>query len=151
MVRKTKTHTMQMKRHTSKSKLRHPRGGSLWGWIKNTAMPWVKKNKLISKGLNMLGPYGQIAGTAADALGYGKGNMRGRGVVTDFIKKHATMANLRKMNTVARDKKYISRGLLHYGSPGGMVHNAGRFAQSIGYGSCGGSLGGSLGYGKKKR
>lgn len=129
------------RRHTRSTARRKVRGGSVWSWIRGTAMPWIKKNKIISKYAGMLGPYGKMAASAAGALGWGR--HRGGSMITDVIKKHATLANLKKLNTIARNKRYISRGLFKFGKKGSMMHTAGKAAHALGYGR-----GGSLGYGR---
>jgi hypothetical protein len=143
-MRKYKTRRAHTKKHSKVSRRGRVRGGSLLSWIKEKALPWVKKNKLLSRGLSMFGPYGKIAGTAAGALGWGK-RSKGSGVASDIIKKHATLANLKKYNTIARNKRYISRGLFKIGKKGSIFHKMGKAAHALGYGkSC---KGGALGYG----
>jgi hypothetical protein len=133
-----------VKPHCRKSKRygKRVRGGSLWSWIKEKAIPWVKKNHLVSRGLSMLGPYGKAAGAAAGSLGWGK-RVRGGNFATDLIKKHATLANLKKYNNIAREKRYISRGLFKFGKKGSMMHSVGKAAHALGHGQ-----GGSVGYGR---
>jgi hypothetical protein len=126
----------------SKRSGKRVRGGSLWSWIKDTALPWVKKNHLVSSGLGMLGPYGKAAGAAAGALGWGK-RVHGGNFATDLIKKHVTLANLKKYNNIAREKRYVSKGLFKFGKKGSMIHNVGKAVHALGYGH-----GGSLGYGR---
>ena len=77
------------------------RGGSLWSWIRKKALPWLKKNSIISKAANLLGnagvPYANTVGRVAGTLGYGR------------------MANLKKYgkkaNTYAKRHNVLSRGL----------------------------------------
>lgn len=75
-----------MPRHSSRksTKKRSHRGGSLLSWIRNKALPFLKKHKIISRGASaissMLPPqYGSIAssiGKAAGAVGYGRRRRR---------------------------------------------------------------------------
>ncbi len=71
-----------MPRHSTRKtmKKRTQRGGSILSWIKNKALPWLKKNKIVSRvasGLATVLPpqYAGIAsnvGKAARAVGYGR-------------------------------------------------------------------------------
>lgn len=75
-----------MPRHSYKKPLRRIRGSGLWSWIKkgyswikNKALPYVKQNKLISRGLSLIPhPYAQVGSTAASTLGYGRRRIRYR-------------------------------------------------------------------------
>lgn len=81
------------------------RGRGFFDWIKNKALPWLKKTKLISTVGNALAPIpgiGNIAGTigkVAGMAGYGRrkyvGRPRGRGVIP---------------KTVGRGKRRVRRG-----------------------------------------
>ena len=65
---------------------RRIRGSGLWSWIKkgynfikNKAIPYVKQNKLISRGLSLIPhPYAQVGSTVAGTLGYGRRRIRYR-------------------------------------------------------------------------
>jgi hypothetical protein len=54
--------------------------GKVWDWIKKAgrwvkdkAIPYIRDNKLISRGLSMIPhPYAQMGSTAAGALGFGR-------------------------------------------------------------------------------
>ena len=70
-----------MPRHSyNKKPLRRIRGSGLWSWIKkgynwvkNKAIPYVKQNKLISRGLSLVPhPYAQVGSTVAGTLGFGR-------------------------------------------------------------------------------
>ena len=85
MPRRTrKSRTVTRSRRTTKT--RRKRGGSLWSWISKKAIPWVRKQHLISKAIGpavgLVG--GPLAGMAAGAVGnvlgnkYGFGKRRGR-------------------------------------------------------------------------
>lgn len=55
--------------------------GDLWSGIKKVAAPvhnFVKDNKLISRGLGLLGPKGKAVGAVADQFGYGRRRYRRR-------------------------------------------------------------------------
>jgi hypothetical protein len=76
------------RKHTASRAVRkrRVRGGSLFSWIKNKAIPWVgktslpflKKTKLISRGANLAGRMGfnnpilSTVGNFAGKMGYGK-------------------------------------------------------------------------------
>ncbi len=69
-----------MPRHSYKKTTRIIGRGKLWGWIKkgynfikNKALPFIKQNKLISRGLSLVPhPYAQTGSTIASTLGYGR-------------------------------------------------------------------------------
>ena len=70
-----------VKHHAKPTKRRtRVRGGSVFGWIKDKAIPWLKNNKIISKGANALAgilppQYAGIAravSTGASAIGLGR-------------------------------------------------------------------------------
>lgn len=70
-----------MPRYTRRRLPKRPlRGGSImsWlkkagGWLKNTALPFVKKHKLASRGLNLIPhEYAKTAAKVAGTLGYGR-------------------------------------------------------------------------------
>ena len=43
---------MPKKHSTHRKKVR---GGSVWSWIKDKALPWIKKNKIVSRAAGALG------------------------------------------------------------------------------------------------
>ena len=74
---------MPQKRTSHRRKVK---GGSIWSWIKDKALPWIKKNKIVSRGAAALGgilPGGW--GTAAKGGGSLMSNLKR---AHDFTKKH---------------------------------------------------------------
>ena len=77
---------IKMPRHSMRRTTRKRyRGGSVMSWIKTKALPWLRKTKLASKGLQWAGknfnsPAISSLGAAAGHLGYGKRRRRGMGL-----------------------------------------------------------------------
>ena len=75
-----------MPRHTYRKPKGRIRGRGLWDWvkkgynfIKNKAIPYVRQNKLISRGLSLIPhPYAQTGSTVASTLGFGRRRIRYR-------------------------------------------------------------------------
>lgn len=109
------------------------RGGSLWSWIKDKAVPWIKKNKLISRGASALGGilpggWGMAAkGVAAGASTMGWGR-RPRG--------GSFLSALKKGHEFVRNKRLISKGAfgLHKITGNNGFKSVGKVAHSLGYG-----------------
>lgn len=129
---------------------RKVRGGSLWSWIKDTAVPWIKKNKLISRGAAALGGilpggYGMLAKGAsagASTLGWGKRPKGG-----------SFLSALKKGHTFVKNNRLISKGAfgLHKLTGNDKFKSVGQAAHALGYGVGynGGALGYSRGAGRK--
>ena len=139
---------MPKKHSTHRKKVR---GGSVWSWIKDKALPWIKKNKIVSRAAGALGSvlpggWGQAAkavSTGATAVGWG----RTRG--------GSLMSNLRRAHDFTKKHRLISRGAHGLHKITGNKHLkvlgnvAGTYGYGIGYG--GGALAYSRGAGLKKK
>ena len=155
-----------VKHHANPTKRRtRVRGGSVFGWIRDKAIPWLKNNKIISKGANALAgilppQYAGIAkavSTGASAIGLGRGRRRHGGSLRSmatslFNKRHA-------IHDFVKSNRLVSRASLGLHKLTGNEHlkTVGETAATLGYGRRrrGGALaysrGSGLGYGKKKR
>lgn len=130
---------------------RKVKGGSIWSWIKNKALPWIKKNKLVSRGAAALGGilpggYGLAAkGVATGATALGWGRPRGGSLLNTLKKVHHTV----------RSNRLISRGAfgLHKITGNKHLKSVGKVAHSLGYGLGygGGALAYSRGAGRRKK
>ena len=132
------------------------RGGSVLSWIKDKALPWIKNNKLVSRGAAALGGilpggFGTVAkaiSTGANTMGWGRRRVRGGSL----------MDTLRKVHDFTKKNRLISRGAMGLHKLTGNAHLktlgsvAGTMGYGLGYG--GGALAYSRGAGrriKKKR
>ena len=138
------------------------RGGSLFSWIKNSAIPWIRnkalpylrKTKLISKagkalGSVLPGQYGLAAssvGTVADKLGYGR-KKTGGSIIDVARKAYHLGLKAKQVHDKVKSGRFISRGLLlgHKISGNKDLLKHGETAQKYGYG-IGYQRGGALGY-----
>ena len=139
---------MPQKRTSHRRKVR---GGSIWSWIKDKALPWIKKNKIVSRGAAALGgilpgAWGTAAkGVATGASAMGWGRTRGGSL----------MSNLKRAHDFTKKHRLISRGAHGLHKITGNKHLkvlgnvAGTYGYGLGYG--GGALAYSRGAGLKKK
>ena len=66
-----------MPRYTRRSTRSHRGGSKIMSWLRNKALPFIRKHQLVSKGLKWAGktfnkPVVSTLGAAANQLGYGR-------------------------------------------------------------------------------
>jgi hypothetical protein len=121
------------------------RGGSLFSWIKNKAIPWARRTKAVSKTAGLLGelgvPHAARIGHVAGKVGFGK-----------FTR------NLRRGHTYVRSNKLLSRGARAVAMSkmlgkkhSGTAHQVSNVLSKMGYGLNGRGLNMSRGYGHSKK
>jgi hypothetical protein len=132
---------------------RKVKGGSVWSWIKDKALPWIKKNKIVSRGAAALGGilpggYGTAAkaiSTGASTMGWGRRRTHGGSL----------MSTLKRAHDFTKKHRLISRGAMGLHRLTGNAHlkTVGSVAGTLGYGLGygGGALAYSRGAGRKKK
>jgi hypothetical protein len=121
------------------------RGGSLFSWIKNKAIPWARRTKAVSRTAGVLGqlgvPHAAKIGQVAGAVGFGN---LGR--------------NLRRGHTYVRSNKLLSRGARAVAlskilgkKHSGTAHQVSNALGKLGYGLNGRGLNMSRGRGCSKK
>ena len=136
-TRVSKTHTRKKTR----------RGGSVISWIKDKAIPWLKSNKLISRGASALAgvlppQYAGIASavsSGASKLGFGRRRSSRGGALSYGRTGGSLMSMLGKakaMHDKVKSGRYISKGLMlgHQLTGNPKLMQYGTTAQKHGYG-----------------